>query len=250
MSEEGTPIEGEPSAAEASARKQGWTPKEEFKGDPDKWVDAEVFVERGKEINSILRKNNRGLEEKLDKMNETFNKFKTYHETTLHTAEKKAYDKAVADLEKKALQAVEDGDVETYSAIQDEKNNLEIPPPAPTADESNPEFDTWLSSNSWYSEDRELHVMADGFGTLFAEQGLSGRALYDAVAEKVKERAPDKFGKKRGGQSEVETGGPAAKSNGGREFSDLPAEAQKACNEFVKDGLLTKKQYLESYEWE
>lgn len=34
-------------AAEAEARKQGWAPKEEWKGDPSKWVDAQEFVRRG-----------------------------------------------------------------------------------------------------------------------------------------------------------------------------------------------------------
>lgn len=31
---------------ETKAREMGWTPKEEFKGDPDKWVDAKDWVER------------------------------------------------------------------------------------------------------------------------------------------------------------------------------------------------------------
>ena len=39
------------------ARLFGWVPNEEFRGSEDDWVDAEVFVKRGKEINPILRKN-------------------------------------------------------------------------------------------------------------------------------------------------------------------------------------------------
>ena len=35
---------------EAKASRQGWTPQEEFKGDPDKWVDARSEERRvGKE---------------------------------------------------------------------------------------------------------------------------------------------------------------------------------------------------------
>ena len=33
-------------AVEKEAREMGWTPKEKFKGNPDKWVTAEEFVER------------------------------------------------------------------------------------------------------------------------------------------------------------------------------------------------------------
>ena len=36
------------------ARKQGWVPEDEWKGDPDKWRPAEEFVERGKNIIPIL----------------------------------------------------------------------------------------------------------------------------------------------------------------------------------------------------
>ena len=44
----------------------GWVPKEEFRGSESDWVDAGVFVKRGKEINPILRKNNELLMKKLD----------------------------------------------------------------------------------------------------------------------------------------------------------------------------------------
>ena len=51
---------------EKEARLFGWVPKEEFRGSETDWVDADVFVKRGKEINPILRKNNELLMKKLD----------------------------------------------------------------------------------------------------------------------------------------------------------------------------------------
>ena len=33
--------------AETAAREMGWRPKEEFRGEAEKWVDAETFVSRG-----------------------------------------------------------------------------------------------------------------------------------------------------------------------------------------------------------
>jgi hypothetical protein len=42
---EGTPIVGE---TEQEAKRMGWVEKEKFKGDPDRWVEADKFVERGK----------------------------------------------------------------------------------------------------------------------------------------------------------------------------------------------------------
>ena len=46
---------------ETKAREMGWKPLEEFKGNPDNWRDAEVFVERGEEILPIVRKDNEKL---------------------------------------------------------------------------------------------------------------------------------------------------------------------------------------------
>ena len=38
---------------EDQAREQGWKPKEEFEGDPEKWRPAKEFVERGELFNKI-----------------------------------------------------------------------------------------------------------------------------------------------------------------------------------------------------
>ena len=40
----------QPRDIEAEARKHGWRPKEEFKGDPARWTDAETFVKRADEV--------------------------------------------------------------------------------------------------------------------------------------------------------------------------------------------------------
>src|SRR5690606_2616210 len=47
------------------ARDMGWRPQEDWKGNPDKWVDAHEFVERGEQILPILRANNRDLRENV-----------------------------------------------------------------------------------------------------------------------------------------------------------------------------------------
>jgi len=230
--------------AEQAARKQGWTPKEEFKGEEERWVDAETFVERGKEINSILRKNNERLEEKLERMDASVKKFTKYHEAT----EKRAYEKAKIDLEKQAFKAVEDGDVEAYTEIKGQQDAL-IEPVVEPVNNDDHQFDDWVSENAWYKTDPELQAMADGLGKFFADQGLSGKTLYDAVGKKVMERAPDKFGKKDN-MPNVEEGRPP-QSTGGKSFSDLPKEAQQMCREFVKDiPGFTEKQYLKDYDWE
>lgn len=49
----------------AKAKEMGWAPKEAFRGDPEKWVDADVYVQRGEELLPLIRANNRRLAEQL-----------------------------------------------------------------------------------------------------------------------------------------------------------------------------------------
>ncbi len=47
---------------EQEAHNLGWVPLDQWRGDPEKWTDADTFVKRGKEIMPILRKNNEALQ--------------------------------------------------------------------------------------------------------------------------------------------------------------------------------------------
>src|SRR3990167_3011505 len=60
---------GDEAAAAAlvtEATGMGWSPKESWRGDPEKWIDAETFVARGREVLPILRANNKQLQAKVD----------------------------------------------------------------------------------------------------------------------------------------------------------------------------------------
>ena len=50
---EGTLIPGEVSPVQEEALAQGWVPKDEYEGDPDRWVDAGEFVRRGELFRKI-----------------------------------------------------------------------------------------------------------------------------------------------------------------------------------------------------
>lgn len=52
-------------AVEAKARGMGWTPKDQWRGNPDNWFDANEYVKRGEQIMPILQANNRKSEAKL-----------------------------------------------------------------------------------------------------------------------------------------------------------------------------------------
>lgn len=52
-------------ADEREARRIGWKPKEQFKGNPSGWVDATEYIRRGKEYIPIIQHTNRELQGKV-----------------------------------------------------------------------------------------------------------------------------------------------------------------------------------------
>src|SRR5574337_489576 len=50
---------------ESEAKEMGWRPQAQYKGDPEKWVDAQEFVERGEHILPILKANTNKLRSEL-----------------------------------------------------------------------------------------------------------------------------------------------------------------------------------------
>ena len=51
---------------ETTALQMGWIPKEKFRGDESKWVDAETYVERGQTFLPFIKAENRKLQERLE----------------------------------------------------------------------------------------------------------------------------------------------------------------------------------------
>ena len=57
-------------STEEQARAMGWRPKEEFEGEPDDWVKAEVFLSRTELFKRIhkLNQTNRWLRKQVDNL--------------------------------------------------------------------------------------------------------------------------------------------------------------------------------------
>lgn len=139
---------------EDQAKGQGWTSKNEFKGNPDDWVSAEAYVARGpimdqvkklkRSMNSIVEYNQK-LEHKLD------------------AAEIRGYEQAVSDLEEKRQTAISEGDanaVEQYNNKINQKNqqiNQTKQTPQPVA----PEVQEFVARNrDWLEKDPRLAQLA------------------------------------------------------------------------------------------
>lgn len=248
---------------EQAAREMGWRPKEEFRGDSSKWVDAETFVSRGENFIPILRADREKLrgevaetkaalsetQKALKASQEAIEALQQYHaEDTARQVEK-----AKKDLVKQLKQARDDGDVEAEVEIQDELTRIRTAqatapapapkppatpaaPAAPVAPAVDPEQAAWLEENTWFKTSPRLRGLAMGVAEeLRAKQpGLKGKAFYEAIDVEMAEyleppaRGTDKV---QGGRGPSGGGG----GSGGRKktYADLPAEAKAACDGYA-----------------
>ena len=233
----------------AEAKRQGWVPQEDYNGPEDKWVDANTFVKKGKEINALLRKDNDFLKREVAEMKSTMMEFKKFHADT----EKRAYDRAMADLRDQKKEAISTGDGDKVLQIDDAIDELKSqkPEPVKATQQIDPAFVAWNDDNKWFGTDKELTNEANLIGEVIKRQNptLIGESFLDEVTKRVKRMYPEKFtNSNRARPSPVEgTTAPKATGKNGKGFNDLPPEAKEACQKFEKNGLLTRAQYLKEY---
>ena len=236
----------------AEAKRQGWVPQSDYNGPEDRWVDADTFVKKGKEINALLRKDNEFLKREVSEMKTTMMEFKKFHADT----EKRAYDRAMLDLRDQKKEAINTGDGDKVLQIDDAIDELKQARAIEKVDvrpsnQPDPTFVQWNEDNPWFGKDTELTEEANLIGEVIKRKQptLIGEAFLDEVTKRVKKAYPEKFtNSNRGRPSPVEgTTAPKASAKGGKGYNDLPPEAKAACQKFEKSGLLSRDQYLKEY---
>lgn len=265
-------------ATEAS--KMGWHPKEKWTGDPEKWVDAKEFVERGEKVLPIVLAQKRELEQKYARleaetaqMRKDVAEFKTFTERA--SAREKAELKAQLDAALAARkQAITDGDGDAFTQadeqvqrIKDAAKEAEGKPAGGTEGNAHPDYAAWVAENQWYVTDTEMQIEANGLAISIAgNKRLQGRPLYDEVTKRIKKLYPEKFNDtinaSRGNVAESHSDGGSSGGNGGvrngksKTYENLPEDAKRACDKFIKQGFIQGKdlaekraKYCAEYDW-
>lgn len=241
-------------AEQETAREQGWVPQEEWKGDPDKWVDAETFVKRGEEIlpivNARLAKEREKVEALTGKIAAISEDAKAFREFQRAAADrtKQEYEAKIADLKERRSEALSQGDGKMVTAIEEQIERTpkpELPPPQ-ASPQDQAILDAWVGENTWYQSNAKLRRYADATGLEYAGK-LTGKAFLDKVAEEVKEAFPSEFKNTNRTRTDVDVGTGAPAPASGRTYKDLPPDAKEACDRFVGMKWLTREQYLADY---
>jgi len=242
---------------EGEARKMGWSPPEEFKGDPAKHVDAETFVKRGEEMMPFLKAQNKKLLARLDQAERTAKQAAEF----FSKAEQRAYERAVAEIRAEQEAAVESGDVAAHRAAADKLDKLDKPS-APTATEGIKPEDAqealidWRRDNKWFGSNQLMTDYAEIEADRMLKAGMMpGPEHLAKIREKVMAKFPEEF-EDKGGEPEqrrrsaVDGGNIIPPRRGGKTFNDLPSEAKMACDRFIKAGYVKDREtYVKNYQW-
>lgn len=229
----------DPTVEEASA--QGWVPKEEFQGDAHKWVDAGEFLRRGELFKKIEQ-----VSRTAKQAEKTLQEFKAHYAKVKETE----YQHALETLKAERKVALVDGDFEKVENIESRMDAVKAEAVAVKTEvmtqpqqEVYPEVAAWVEKNKWYNTDLPMKAYADSVAAQLNKQGINGPALLKGIDEEIRKTFPTKFNnpnRERPGSVESST----IKGGGSREKFELSEQETRIMNTFVRDGVMTKEQYI------
>ena len=247
-----------PGEKEQQAKAQGWSPKEDWKGPEDKWVDAETFLKRGENITGVMKERNGYLTRELREVRALL----VEQKDMAQRARIQGYQQALEDIQRRQREAAASADVEAFDAAERDRakvvrayNEDQSRAPGVVVDH---DFEEWKTENTWFDDDEDMTAYARAISeSIQRKEGIGGRKLYDAVTKRVKQNFPHKFGNpRRSDAGAVEAGAqPPAPKKSGKTFDDLPASAkasyEKMAKQFKQAGIEFKKEeYLANYVWD
>lgn len=234
------------SSVEQKALEMGWRPKSDFEGDEDDFIDATEFVGR------------KPLFEKIDhvgkELRETRKALKALQEH--HTKVKEAeYQNALKQLRAEKKLALEEGDADRLIEIDEQMAEAKAADVAARtqiqqqAAQPHPNFVAWVGKNQWYQSDVELRSVADQIGTAYAAKNpeTSPDDVLKYVEQRVRKLYPENFrnpNKERPSAVEGRTQTQAHEKKDGISDYPLTDEERKVMNTFVRQGIMTKEEYI------
>lgn len=256
-----------------AAEKMGWIPPSRFRGDPEKFVDADLYIERGETVLPIVREQNKRLHAELDALKaqgaQTTAALKSAQEAInqmeeRHTvATQKAVDDARRQVKAQLSAASEAGDHDGVAELTDQLTKLNVvieeKKVAPLAAKQElsqefvppPELVEWNKENPWFGTNKRKTALALGIAQELREAGETGTGY--KFFEKVREELEKELGVQppRGDKVEGARGSPDGESRvaGSKGFASLPADAKAACDAEARRFVGEGKRYKTQAEW-
>ncbi|WP_323992720.1 hypothetical protein [Nguyenibacter sp. L1] len=272
--EDGGPAASATDEIEAQARRMGWLPRGEFRGDVEKWRPAQDFLDRGMNLLPVLQQQYRALDGRYASMQAQLrDSQKALADLTERTrrADERAYQRAVRDIEARRQAAVASGDTGAFAAADRELQDLrESAPPraAPVPAEGGaapqaqaapaPEILAFLQANPWFGTHDEARQDAIAIQSAVDRQhaGLSLAERLEITRRKIRQLHPALFeNRRRETPAAVSPSrGEAGRGANPRGFEALPPEVKREYDRYAralsgKGKPLTKEEWA-GYYWE
>lgn len=258
---------------EAKAREMGWVPKDEYRGDPSGWRDADEFVRRGEEVLPIVRSNldrerkrTAELQSKLDRMETDFSARMARLDAVTRAGLKHQAQQIHSSYEAAKRQAVSDGDIARYDTLHQqhvqaltefdakteqaetaaqEAEAKRAPPSLPP--DVKEAVEGFIARHAWWDKDVEMTSMAVSIHETL-EKTHPGMAITDNLFEtekRLKAMYPEKFKAAapaapatRATYAEGGSRIPGSSAPRGKGWADIPADDRKFGERFIaNDGL-------------
>lgn len=255
---------------EQQAQRMGWVPQEEFKGDPDRWVPADKFIERAETVLPIAKGTIKELQRQLADQEAAFKRELAEIKASTgkfvefaRKAEERAYNKALEDLKAKQRAAAEESNpdaveeigkqieehIKTHPAVTGvaPEDTGVVKPGAPASPEASAwiqpgVFEEWKEENPWFDTKPRMSAYAEQVDKFLmrTKPNLTQRQRLNEITVMVKEEFPEYWtNPRREGAPSVEGGVDTGTKppEGKRSYANLVPEAKAICDEFSgKDG--------------
>lgn len=229
---------------EERAMAAGWKPKDQWEGDPKKWVPADEFNRRGELFGKID-----SLSHDLRETKKVLRLMQDHHAKVAEVE----YERALKTLKEQKRRAMIEGDTDAVVDIDDRIIDMKAArkanedAPQEQRQTVDPRFVQWTERNGWYNQDNELRAFADEVGLAHARANpdKAPEDVLKYVEQRVRRVYPDKFtNPNRSRPSAV--AGREAQGGGGRKQDDfqLTEDERKVMNALVKEGVMTKDEYI------
>lgn len=254
---------------QAQAEAMGWIPASRYKGDPERFVDADAFIERGETVLPIVKAQNKKLQDQVSEL--TRNQIETKQALDRATkaleeieerntvATQKAVEQAIAQTKAALAQATTDGDHEAAAELTDKLVELRSAPAKVEKEEAkvlpkveiDPEQKEWQDANTWFGTDQRRTALALGIAAEFRQAG--DKSVGKVFLNKVKAEMLKTLGEDGGGESKVEGGRNGSeqetRTSGKKGYTSLPADAKAACDADAKRFVGEGKRYKDVTAW-
>ncbi len=227
--------EPEPVTLEGLAGEMGWRPKEEWKGDPDKWKPAQDYLRSTVDVNRKLGNRLKGVEDQLARV----------ARTSVSITEREVA-KERERLMQEREEAFDAGDREAFVRAERELAKVETVATPIVPDETH----SFVERNAnWFQKDKEATAWAVNRANELAATGLGPARQLAIVEREAKTMFPEFFEaeKPKPKAAPLNTPGTRIAATSRKGFASLPADAQKAALDFEAKRGINREEYAKIY---